>query len=91
MKHTLAEQYSIGELVEQFRRNALLVNPDYQRGAVWTTVALNARPCMMSAVRNRLSSRCGNASGAVLRRQKERGQERVPRVAGPGWPNACGQ
>src|SRR5712691_805857 len=28
--------YSVGELVEQFQKNALLVNPEYQRGAVWT-------------------------------------------------------
>src|SRR5262245_40171619 len=35
MKYT-EEQYSVSSLVEQFTKNALLVNPDYQRGAVWT-------------------------------------------------------
>lgn len=35
MKYT-EQSYSIGTLVEQFMKNALLVNPEYQRGAVWT-------------------------------------------------------
>lgn len=30
------QQYTVGALVEQFAKNALLVNPEYQRGAVWT-------------------------------------------------------
>jgi len=29
-------QHAVGELVEQFQKNALLINPEYQRGAVWT-------------------------------------------------------
>lgn len=35
MKYT-ESQYSVATLVEQFQKNALLVNPEYQRGAVWT-------------------------------------------------------
>jgi hypothetical protein len=30
------DDYSVKDLVEQFQKNALLVNQDYQRGAVWT-------------------------------------------------------
>lgn len=35
MKYT-EDLHSVGDLVEQFQKNALLVNPEYQRGAVWT-------------------------------------------------------
>ncbi len=34
MKFT-EQSYSIKTLIEQFQKNALLVNPEYQRGAVW--------------------------------------------------------
>jgi hypothetical protein len=30
------QPFSVGSMVEQFEKNALLVNPDYQRGAVWS-------------------------------------------------------